>query len=110
MNADRLIPAPPHIRDKKRWRRLKTQVAKEIGRGERIQASYDIILGYAMPDGRFESVRANNFRYARQLLGSLQGRPHEERRNLIAVARYIRLDETRYQSKQKHGGKSLQIP
>lgn len=110
MNADRLIPAPPHIRNRKHWRRLKTQVAKEIGRGERIQNRHDIILGYAMPDGRFESVRANNFRYARQLLSDLQGRPHEERRNLIAVARFIRLDEARYQSKQERGGRPLRIP
>ena len=108
MNADRIKPAPPPIRDKKRWRRLKTQIAKEIDRGERIQNRYDLVAGYAYPDGRFETVRADNFRYARQLLAGLaglDGLDREAKTNLIKAARYIRRDEVAFRAKEARGAK-----
>lgn len=102
MNADRIKPAPEPIRNKQRFRRLKTSIAKEIGRGEAIRNSYDLCIGHAFPDGRFETSRADNFRYARQLLHSKEamGLDYHDRLTFVKVARHIRLDEGKYQAQK----------
>lgn len=103
MNAGRIKPAVPPIRDKKRFRRLKTLIAREMDRGERINSRIDLAIGYAFPDGRFETNRADNFRYTRQLLACLRDQDvdRETRRNLLGVARYMRKDELSYRKREK---------
>ena len=85
----------------KRRRRLYTLLARIEPRAVTIRDAAGISRGNAYEDGRFEPSSPDNFRYARQILAGmrLHGTDKEARRNLIGVARYIRLDETRYRLK-----------
>ena len=86
----------------RRYCRLRSLCARVADRGERVRNGVGLSYGIAYPSGKFESDQSDNFRYCRQILACLRDSDvagdREQRKNLIAVARHMRLDEIRYRS------------
>lgn len=82
----------------RRYCRLRRLGARVLDRGERIRNKAGLSVGVAYPDGRFETDRADNFRYCRQILADLRNPKYnlDQRAELISAARWLRLNETVY--------------